>query len=331
MGLTRRVPSHRLTLDGRDVTAQLAPYFHGLELVTALDEGIASQARLSLAAPVSIAANVVDGARHVLDVAIGYDGTNVAMGSYVLEGESLRGPPRGAVSRWTAASLDGDASALKVPRTRSWEPTTLGALVRAVAAEHGLGARTDPGLAVTPVQHVDQLAESDIRMLRRVAGPAGGLVLAANATLIAVGAAGGVSASGEALPPVAVRRRDVARVRVTKSTALEWTGVDARWYSRADARMNVVRAGSGDGPVWILPGTFPDAGSALAAAGARLGAMRRAAVEAEFSLLGTPALLAGSVVDVEAAKDDADGRWIVRHCVHQVSRKGYTTHASATR
>lgn len=55
------------------------------------------------------------------------------------------------------------------PKTRSWEETTLGALVSAIATEHRYQAKIDPELGAIAAPHLDQTAESDMALLTRLA------------------------------------------------------------------------------------------------------------------------------------------------------------------
>ena len=91
------------------------------------------------------------------------------MGIYYRADVDIELVPRRLVIRATAAELPSRSS-LKAPRCRAWDEVTLGSLVATVASEHGYEARVDPSLADSPIAHVDQVAESDLHLLRRVAG-----------------------------------------------------------------------------------------------------------------------------------------------------------------
>ena len=93
--------------------------------------------------------------------------------------------PRRSVVRATAADLRSRSS-LKAPASRAWDEVTLGALVVEIAATHGYQARVDPSLAESPIAHIDQVAESDLHLLRRVAGHYDAMLNAAAGHLVVV-------------------------------------------------------------------------------------------------------------------------------------------------
>ncbi len=75
-------------------------------------------------------------------------------------------PPAGLTIRAHAAEMLGG---LKAPRTRSWSAYTIGDLVGTIAGRHGLEPRVDPALRDVVLPHVDQVDESDLSLLRRLA------------------------------------------------------------------------------------------------------------------------------------------------------------------
>ncbi len=128
---------------------------------------------------------------------------------------------------------DVGPSTLKAPRTGSWDEVTLGALVAEIAAEHGYEARVDPSLAESPVAQVDQVAESDLHLLRRV-------VSHYDATLKA--------AAGHRV----VVRRGSARTAGT-GVPLPITAVVAAGYGRVDQHPRS-REGAGTRPIRFRAG-----------------------------------------------------------------------------
>ena len=117
-----------------------------------------------------------------LDVALGYEEIGLAaMGLFAVDEIELNGPPDAFTIRAKAADMRGS---LKQHKTRSWDQTTIGSLVAAIAAEHGLESRVGETLASVAIEHIDQTEESDLNLLTRlskqydaVAKPAGGSLL----------------------------------------------------------------------------------------------------------------------------------------------------------
>lgn len=99
----------------------------------------------------------------LLGVAIGYKETGlVDFGSYVFEELSREGWPR--IMTLSAKAAD-HAKSLKEPKTRTWENTTLAAIVAKIAAEHGLTPQVDSQMGAHAVPFLAQTEESDQNLL----------------------------------------------------------------------------------------------------------------------------------------------------------------------
>ena len=99
----------------------------------------------------------------VIDSGDGTDTAEVA-GQTVVDEIELRSPPATLSVSAKAADMVGP---FRSPKTRSWDATTLGALVNAIAIEHRYQAKIDPELGALQIPHLDQMAESDMALLTR--------------------------------------------------------------------------------------------------------------------------------------------------------------------
>ena len=94
------------------------------------------------------------------------DGTDTVevAGQTVVDEIEIRSPPATLSVSAKAADMVGP---FRSPKTRSWDATTLGALVNAIAIEHRYQAKIDPELGALQIPHLDQMAESDMALLTR--------------------------------------------------------------------------------------------------------------------------------------------------------------------
>lgn len=109
-----------------------------------------------------------------LTVGMGFGQELVSKGGYVVDSVSSASSstmPRtiGIVGRAFSKSNAYGHSTVQSQRTRSFSNITLGDLVNKIATEHGLTPRVPEELAGKIVSHIDQLGESDMNLLTRLA------------------------------------------------------------------------------------------------------------------------------------------------------------------
>lgn len=312
-------PEFRIRADGRDITAVVRDRLLSLKVTDSADAdsdacefALDDRGRAVEPPPTGAA----------LEVELGWrPGGTTPMGRFVVDEIELHGPPDTLVVRAAAADLGAD---LKTARTRSWDRAALGELAEAVAAAHGLRPRVDPRLQGLALPHIDQVDESDLGILRRlardldlVARPVGGELVVAPRHALADGR-----------PAVAaLRRGDAAEYRFLEADRDAYAAVLARWRDADEAEPKTVRAGDPGEPVFALSSVYPDRAAARNAAEARLRALRREAVTAVVTLArGRPELTAEAPVSLDGFGAPVDGRWIVRRAEHVFGESaGYRT------
>ena len=177
------IPAYRLLAGGEDITERIRLYFDELRVtfVVGPRKRHAGARRVRRGRPDDRG----PGEARELQVFLCYSDRLTPMGIYYRADVDIELVPRKLVVRATAADLR-NRSTLKAPRTCAWDEVTLGALVAAIASEHGYAARVDPSLAESPIAHVDQVAESDLHLLRRVVGHYDATLKAAAGHLVVV-------------------------------------------------------------------------------------------------------------------------------------------------
>jgi phage protein D len=194
-------PTFSIKAAGNDISADISARLVTLETVDTVDETsdgltlVLEDVGGALALPKS-------GAR--LEVAIGYDGQNATLGSFVVDEVTVDGPPDlvtvTASSTPFVSDRDGKGAASFTSRkSRSWEGKTIGEIVSTIAGECGLTPVVDQNLKDVTIPHISQVSESDMNLLVRIARQYGAVLKPADGRIVLAGEAGGQTTSGAAL------------------------------------------------------------------------------------------------------------------------------------
>ena len=315
-------PELRVIANGRDITEIVRDRFVRAEVIDVVDEE-ADSFELELDdRPPGI---VVPPTGAELSVELGFAGQGTApMGSYVVSEIGQQGPPATLTIRAQSADLLGE---LKAPRTRSWSDYTIGDVVGTIAGRHGLEPRVDPELRGLALPHIDQIDESDISLLRRLASyqldvvakvAAGRLVFLRRQVL----------ANELARAATRIERADAVEYRVLRADRAMYAAVAARWREFDVGELEEEVAGDADGgPTFALPETYPDQTSARNAAETRLRALERGTRTGSLTLSpGRPGLAADAPVELAGWGAGVDAVWVATQVRHALTGAGYQTH-----
>ncbi|WP_084417723.1 contractile injection system protein, VgrG/Pvc8 family [Chrysiogenes arsenatis] len=323
MGLVRVRPDFRIMADAADVTAQIRDRL--LSLVVTDAAGMESDT-------VEIALDDRDGMIELprtgatLSVAMGYvDEGVMSMGRFVVDEVALSSPPQTLTIRARAADL---RQGLKRPRTRPWEGKSIGDMVAQIAGEHGYTPKVADALASEVIPHIDQVDESDLNFLTRLARDRGAICKGAEGLLLFVPPGEAKSASGRDLPVVAATRQMVTSWEVTLAERGKYPAVSARWFDVVSATEQVVHVGTGE-PVHMIRRRYPDQGAAQSAASAQLSTFMRGLATLRLRMVGRPDLLAESRLMLSGIRAGVDGAWSVSRVVHRLDSGGYTCEVEA--
>jgi phage protein D len=322
------IPVWTLTADGTDISSRLGEFL--VSLVVSDKSGLESdELTVEVADPRSEIAWPRHGAR--LAIALGYAHTGaVSMGEYTVDEIELSNPPRRWSIRARAAELREPA--LKARRTRSWESTTVGAVIADVAKGARLVGKVSPALASKSIARLDQTNESDLALLTRLSRQFDAISTVKAGVLLFTPRGKGQAVSGQALPAITLKPEDVTEWRVSLADRDSYTAVEARWYDRDAAEEVWTRAGQGDGDaVFRLRRTYTDRAAAQAAAEAKLGALGRGTALLTLSLPGMTALAAETPLTLVGFGDGVDGRWVLTSAEHRIEGGGYRTSVEGER
>ncbi len=330
MGLT---PTFRIAANQSDITAVIADRFISLTLTD--ETGITSdvlEVTLSDHDPAVPIQKPPKGAE--LELWLGYDGTSERMGLYVCDEIEYSGWPGEMIIRARGAVFDktpkGKAN-LQSQKTRSWPAdTTLGAMVKKIASEHGMEAAVSSSLSSIKLPHTDQSDESDLNLLLRLGKKYDAIVKPADGKLVLAKRGESKSVSGKSLASIAVTpASDITKFRVVESAKESSGTVVAYYHATKQAKRHEVKVGSGE-PTKRLKMYFPTKEQALAAAQAEAAKRDRQKSTLSLTMPGRTDMAAECPLTTAGFRDGVDGSWIITRVTHNLTKSGgYTCDVEA--
>jgi len=266
-----------------------------------------------------------------LHLLLGYIGVKIAdMGRFVVDEIGVSGPPQ--VMTLSAKGTDM-FSDLKAARHDSTHASNIDDLVRKIGARSGLATSVHSSIAKIPIPHVDQVGESDMALLTRLADQ-NGLTLKVDASSISLRphagkllAEDGRNGFGDLSVAVAViRGREVSRYEWRGTSRTKYGAVQASYYDRDSAsRIPVTVGDPSAGPTLELRHDARDAEEAARLAAARSDQLARGTGKLTLTLPGRPDLRSGMGISVRGLREGIDGAWISERAEHTLTRSGYVT------
>ena len=279
-------PDYHLVVNGQDITPRLSSRLIDLRL---------RESRGDEADQLEITLDDSDGRMAIprkgatIALGLGWESTGlVDKGTFIVDETEHQGTPDQI--HITARSADM-AKTLRTRASGSWHDTTVGQVVRDIAARNNLPARIDPQLASRKVQHIDQTNESDLHFCMRLAGQHDAVCTVKKGTLVFLPTNSRTNASGQALEALTITRASGDQHNYHTAERTTYTGVRAHWHDAGSAKRRSVLAGT-DEDVKVLKDTYASEEDALAAARAEMQRVDRGAATLRLTLaLGHPALM----------------------------------------
>jgi phage protein D len=331
------IPDFRVTLDGTDLTGMLQQKVAGVDgrIRARLISLSISEKRGDAADQLDIVLDDSDGrlalpkTGAVLNVQLGWkQGSDVTVGlvdkgSFKVDEIAHSGPPDQITIRARSVDFTSD---LKTRREKSWQETTVGAIMKEVAGRHGLKPSCAPALASIAVPTKAQSRESDLAFLRRLGREHDAVATIKRGKLILSPIGMGATPAGRPLPTLTIRRRDGDTHSFSRQKRDAVAGVSATWHDRQDGKRKTVTAGNEDGAKRLsrIYGTDAAADAAAKAAHSRA---QREPVSLDLSLaLGRADIFPEQNTTVTGYKGEIDGvRWLVSAVTHAIDNRGFTT------
>lgn len=321
MGLDYR-PDFSLSADGNDVTAVIQ---RNLISLTLTDNAGSESDRLAIT--VSLPDSVATPKKGaVLRLGLGFNGELIDKGQYVVDEVTSSGPPRRVQIVANAAPMDNrkQPGSLQTQKTRSFDDVTLGDLVKTVASDHGLVPRINSELDSIKITHVDQVGESDMNLLTRLAKRYGAVSKPANGYWLFLKEGEGKSASGKALTNITIQPHQVTTWQCRFSSRNDVRRVVATYHDLESGDIKEVSTGTGE-PEFKIVFKYPNYEEAKAAVVARAKSVKSGSdtlditMPARSSLM---ALVAEGHVSLDGFGDVEDGNWRLKSVEWSLSESG---------
>jgi phage protein D len=318
-------PTFRVTADGNDISGLLGSRLSSIEVVDRA--GIESDScTITLADPGPFKL-ALPRTGAVLEVSLGYFPTATSLGKFIVDEITVSGPPDQMIITGRASpheeTTDGQTD-LQTQKTRSFpDGTTLGDLVETLAGEHGLEPAIADDLAAIVPPHIDQLNESDMSLLTRIAANYGAIAKPAGGRLAVVRRGEGRSASGQELPTITLTPGQVSSWSATIARREVAKTVVAVYRDFDGAEDVEVEVGEGE-PIRRMRHTFPDEDSARDAAEAELARSEREGGRVTVTLPGRVDLMAEGKLVLAGFREGVAGEWTIEGVTHRLDGGGYS-------
>lgn len=315
-------PAWKVVVDGQDLTDRIRPRL--LELTLTEDRGGEAD-QLDLRIHDHDGRMALPPRGRTVTVAIGWSGEQlVSKGTFRIDEVEHSGSPDVITVRARSADL---TRPMRTRRERSWHDTTLGAILRNLAGEHGLQPRIAGELAGTAVAHLDQTGESDTNLLSRLGRRYDAVATVKDGALLFVPIGRGSTSTGKPLPATTLTRRDGDQHRYLLADRDTYSGVRAYWNHKAGADRKSVLVGK-SGNAKRLRETYNSESEARAEADAEWKRIQRGAATLSYTLaLGRADLYPEQRLRLFGFKPEIDGAtWLIAKTTHSITGSGgYTT------
>ncbi|MEI4262773.1 contractile injection system protein, VgrG/Pvc8 family [Roseovarius sp. D0-M9] len=318
-------PAFRVEVDGEDITGILVKRLISLRVSDAagvqsdrLSIGLSDASLFDRLKEPSVGAEI--------KVWLGYGVRLKYMGLFIADRVEISGPPD-VMNIEAVASPHGETptgkTAITEQRSRSWPVgTRLGDLVQRVARDNGMEGAVSTSLADIALPHIDQVDESDINLLSRLARDLDAIAKPGDGKLIMAKRGESLSVAGEAMPTVPIALGDVSSWRSSRSLRETVGQVVAIWHDLGAGVPVECVAGSGK-PVMRLKDRYPTREAAQRAADAEFARASRAGRAVSVTLTGNPDLVAEGLVNLSGFRSYLDGAWLVTRVEHSIDGSGY--------
>ncbi|EMW0955333.1 TPA: phage late control D family protein [Citrobacter freundii] len=231
LNLNSKSPAFSIVIEGKDVTTVLDTRLMSLTLTD--NRGFeADQLDLELDDADGLIALPRRGA--VIQLALGWKGQPLfPKGAFTVDEIEHSGAPDRLTIRARSADF---RETLNTRREKSWHQTTVGEVVKEIAARHNLKVALGKDLTDKELDHMDQTNESDASFLMKLARQYGAIASVKDGHLLFIRQGQGRTASGKPLPVITIMRKAGDGHRFTLADRGAYTGVIASWLHTREPR-----------------------------------------------------------------------------------------------
>ena len=249
------------------------------------------------------------------------------LGAYAVASVDLALPEDAIQLTATGADLRG--TGLRTPATRAWaDGLTLAGLAEQIAASHGYEAVIHSSFRGLTLPHLDQITESDLQFLSRVADRYDADIRYAGPALLmlpryAVETAGSL--------PLHVELATWTNLNIQIRDRSHWSAATARYFDFDAGAPVTVRYGAAEGAAWEVLGVQGDAATARAAAQRAYSRLLERSWTLTATVPGDPNLIPHCRLTIPSLEPRAvPVEWRVIEATHRVRKKtGWLTSVRA--
>ncbi|EAA5430803.1 phage late control D family protein [Salmonella enterica subsp. enterica serovar Falkensee] len=231
LNLNSKSPAFSITIEGKDVTTVMDTRLMSLTLTD--NRGFeADQLDLEPDDADGLIALPRRGA--VIQLALGWKGQPLfPKGAFIVDEIEHSGAPDRLTIRARSADF---RETLNTRREKSWHQTTVGEVVKEIAARHNLKVALGKDLTDKALDHMDQTNENDASFLMKLARQYGAIASVKDGNLLFIRQGQGRTASGKPLPVITITRKAGDGHRFTLADRGAYTGVIASWLHTREPR-----------------------------------------------------------------------------------------------
>ncbi|MFQ1012665.1 phage late control D family protein [Gilliamella apicola] len=336
-------PAYTISIDNKDITSNFEKHLISMQITE--NRGLDADS-------ISIELDDSDGALQLpkrgieISVSLGWFNDNVILQNiFTIDECEHTGAPDVLSIRGKSANL---RDSLNEKREKSYDSTTLRAIVTEIAKRHNLDYRIDKSLGDESITHLDQTNESDASFLTRICNDLNAAATLKNGMLIVFKKGAAKTVNGQDIPPTTITRKLGDQHRFAIADRNAYTGVKAYWIDYRQRKKqqakttrktknnaqnqnkqtdNGVLVGA-DGNVKILRHTYASKQNAYRAARNEWEKLQRGASQFSINLAeGRPDMYPEMPVEVTGFKKEIDSTlWTITRCTHTLnSATGYST------
>jgi phage protein D len=227
------------------------------------------------------------------------------------------------IMRITAHAVDMQ-QAMKSQKTRAWENVTVHNMVSTIASAYGLQTVVHADMQNVTIPRADQVSESDVAFLTRIARQLGAVFKVFDKTAIMMPVwlpIQNTTASGATVTAITLHKKNLLDYTIKTAGRAKYNGAKAIWHSVPLAKSSTESMGTD--PFEVHPRTFSDKQQAVQAVKSMLIKQKKDTASAKISVMGSALIMYGT--HIELAVKTLPTSWMVKKAQHIITQSGYET------
>lgn len=213
---------------------------------------------------------------------------------------------------------------LKAQRSRSFSDKSIEDILGIVAGEHGYKPVIDPSIGAIMLEQVNQMAESDLNLLTRLASNHGAIFKATSEMLVIAPEGSKSNVRGEDLPTMQISEPNRTSGTFAKKMRDKTGTVKAAWLDEGTNSNKYESAGSGT-PLVELPKVYQSQQEAAKMAASKLKELNSMECELTMVMPLSVGYAAGCRANISNHGSAVNGEWLINSFEHTISADGFDT------